>query len=105
MPNRIVRFQSNVPFMGHSRKPSGTLDHTDEPTLYSIAVEGFMRELGLKESEKKLLESHVELREAHPGVTILTEGKSEVMFAFYFLLRCSETNFCADCRTFVWCTS
>lgn len=37
-----------------------------------------MKELGLKESERKLLESHVELREAHPGVTILTEGKSEV---------------------------
>lgn len=64
--------------MGHSRKPSGTFDQTDEPTLYSIAVEGFMKELGLKESEKKLLEGHVELKEAHPGVTILTEGKTEV---------------------------
>lgn len=72
--------------MGHSRKPSGTLDQTDEPTLYSIAIEGFMKELGLKESEKKLLESHVELREAHPGVTILTEGKSEVRFWIRFFL-------------------
>lgn len=66
--------------MGHSRKPSGNLDQTDEPTLYSIAVEGFMKELGLNESEKKLLEGHVELKEAHPGVTILTEGKNEVTF-------------------------
>lgn len=74
----ISRFQSNVPFLGHSRKPSDTFDQTDEPTIYSIAIDGLMKELGLKESEKKLLEGHIELREAHPGVTILTEGKNEV---------------------------
>ncbi|XP_037047391.1 neuropathy target esterase sws isoform X4 [Bradysia coprophila] len=76
---------SNVPYMGHSRKPSGTLDQTDEPTLYSIAVDGFMKELGLEESEKKLLEGHVELKEAHPGVTILTEGKTEDVCLVYIL--------------------
>lgn len=50
----------------------------DEPTLYSQALEGFMKELGLKDDDKHLIDNCIEIKEAHPGVTILTEGKSEV---------------------------
>lgn len=103
--HKFLVFQSHAPFMGHSRKPSATLDQTDEPTLYSIAIEGFMKELGLKECERKLLEGHVELNEAHPGVTIITEGKNEVsLLSWTEHAHCAKQNALSFRRTFVWFT-
>lgn len=50
----------------------------EEPNYYEQAVDGFMKELNLGENEHRLLDDSIEVREVAPGVTVLTEGKSEV---------------------------
>lgn len=47
-------------------------------TLISLAADGFIKELGLKESDKYLLEGHIEFRDAEPGITLLRENCAEV---------------------------
>lgn len=49
-------------------------------TLHSYAVDGLIKELGLKDSDRYLLEGHIEFREADPGITLLREGCADVSF-------------------------
>lgn len=71
-----------------ARNADGPSDQPiDEPTLYNQALEGFMKELGLKEDDKHLIDGCIEIQEAHPGVTILTEGKSEVILISVGMLQ------------------
>lgn len=50
----------------------------EEPNYYEQALDGFMKELNLNENEHRLLSDSIEVRDVAPGVTVLTEGKSEV---------------------------
>lgn len=50
----------------------------DVTTLYTFAIDGFLRELGLKESDRRLLEETVEFKEAESGITLLCEGSEDV---------------------------
>lgn len=50
----------------------------EHQTLLSIAVEGYLKELGLKDSDKHLLENQIEFRDAEPGITLLRENCVEV---------------------------
>lgn len=50
----------------------------DVTTLYTFAIDGFLRELGLKESDRILLEESVEFQEAESGITLLREGSEDV---------------------------
>lgn len=50
----------------------------DVTTLYAFAIDGFLRELGLKESDRHLLEERVEFQEAESGITLLREGSEDV---------------------------
>lgn len=75
-PDMLADLTDSVP-------PSRSDQQSDEPSLYNLAIDGFIKELGLTEADRHLLDGNIEIREAHPGVTILTEGKSEVwMFVF-----------------------
>lgn len=49
-------------------------------TLISHAVDGFIKELGLKETDKHLIEGQIEFRDAEPGITLLRENCSDVSF-------------------------
>lgn len=60
-----------------NKRNSGNFDN-DGPTIMSLAIDGFCRELGLKENERKLLDSNIEIKEAQPGITLLLEGNSDV---------------------------
>lgn len=51
---------------------------SDIPNLRAYALEGFLKELGLKEADKTLLEENIEIQEAEPGATILAEGSADV---------------------------
>lgn len=48
------------------------------PSLHTYAIDGFLRELGLKESDRYLLEGNIDFQEAEPGITLLTEGCADV---------------------------
>lgn len=50
----------------------------DHPTLYAYAIEGFLKELGLKESDRGLLEGNMDFHEVEPGITLLREGNPSV---------------------------
>lgn len=68
-----------------SRRYSLAVDREMEAhTLTSLAVDGFLKELGLKESDRYLLEDHIEFRDAEPGITILRENSPDVS---EFILR------------------
>lgn len=60
-------------------------EQSDEPNLYSMAMDGFIKELGLQETDRDLLEGEIDIREAHPGITILKEGKSDDVCLIYIL--------------------
>lgn len=51
-------------------------------TLISMAADGFIKELGLKDSDKHLLDGHIEFRDAEPGITLLRENCPEVNIFF-----------------------
>lgn len=46
--------------------------------MLSIAVDGFLRELGLKDSDRHLLENQIVFRDAEPGITVLRENCVDV---------------------------
>lgn len=51
--------------------------------IISMAVDGFLKELGLKESDRHLLEGHIEFRDAEPGITLLRENHPDVIFFLF----------------------
>lgn len=52
-------------------------------TIISLATDGFIKELGLKESDRYLLEGHIEFRDAEPGITLLRENCQDVNTYFF----------------------
>lgn len=50
----------------------------ESSSLTVLAVEGFIKELGLKDTDRHLLEGHIEFRDAEPGITLLRENCSDV---------------------------
>lgn len=64
----------------HNRRISVICDPIDIPSLYAYALDGFIKELGLKDTDRKLLEGNIEFRDAEPGITLLTEGSPDVSF-------------------------
>lgn len=70
---------SEMPHPKHSRRYSVAYDReVDAQTLISLAVDGYIRELGLKETDRHLLEGHIEFRDAEPGITLLRENCADV---------------------------
>lgn len=57
-----------------------TGDQIDDSLLKSIAVEGFIRELGLNETDEMYLLHTIDVKELQPGSTIIQEGDIEVCF-------------------------
>lgn len=52
-------------------------------TLPQIAIDGFMKELHLKESDRYLLKDQIEFRDAEPGITLLRENVQDVSYLHY----------------------
>lgn len=74
----------------HNRRISVIGDRDpDVTTLYAFAIDGFLRELGLKESDRNLLEENVEFQEVESGITLLREGSEEVS---WLMLKMSSTE-------------
>lgn len=69
--------ESSLPKFNRRISVAGERD-PDSTTLYAFAIDGFLRELGLKESDRKLLEENVEFQEVESGITLLHEGSEDV---------------------------
>lgn len=67
-----------------------TGDQIDDSLLKSIAIEGFMRELGLDESDEMYLSHTIDVKELQPGCAIIQEGDIEVNFITYTILILNE---------------
>lgn len=62
----------------HARRHSIAVDRDVELSLLqNSAIDGFIRELGLKDSDRYLLDGHIDFKEAEPGITLLKEGCAE----------------------------
>lgn len=62
---------------------------TDYSTLQAYAIEGFLKELGLKDSDRILLEGNIDFQEAEPGVTLLREGNPNVCTINIYVINIS----------------
>lgn len=73
----------------------------DAPTLHAYAVDGLIKELGLKDTDRYLLEGHIEFRDAEPGITILKEGCTEVgrVIELHFFME----KYLNDCVSSIGC--
>lgn len=98
-PNDFVRPDmlndlSDVPQPKHSRRYSVAYDReVDAHTLIALAADGFIRELGLKDTDRHLLEGHLEFRDAEPGITLLRENCPDVSYcAIDFNDKAQNTN-------------
>lgn len=70
---------SEMPHPKHSRRYSVAYDReVDAHTLVALAADGYIRELGLKDTDRHLLEGHLEFRDAEPGITLLRENCPDV---------------------------
>lgn len=70
---------SEVPVQKHNRRFSVVVDReTETQGLHAYAIDGLIKELGLKDSDRYLLEGQIEFRDAEPGITILKEGCADV---------------------------
>lgn len=77
--NSLPKFNRRISVIG-DRDP-------DVTTLYAFAIDGFLKELGLKESDRHLLEENVEFQEVESGITLLREGSEDVS-------RCCVNEYC-----------
>ncbi|XP_037919482.1 neuropathy target esterase sws isoform X1 [Hermetia illucens] len=69
-----------------TRKQSiNTLDQIDTKLIFSSAIESLLKELGLDDSDRYLLDENVEIAEFEPGVTLIAEGNSEDVCLYYVL--------------------
>ena len=57
----------------------------DELTMRSIALEGFLKELGLKDSDRELLEDNIEIKEISAGTTLTHQGRSDDVLLIYVI--------------------
>lgn len=70
---------SEVPVQKHNRRFSVVVDReTEAQSLHAYAIDGLIKELGLKDSDRHLLDGQIEFRDAEPGITILREGCADV---------------------------
>lgn len=77
MLNELSIFQ--MPHPKHNRRYSIAFDRELEAnTIIYLAVDGFIKELGLKETDRHLLEGHIEFRDAEPGITLMRENCPDV---------------------------
>jgi lysophospholipid hydrolase len=57
----------------------------DEQTMKNLAVEGFLREMGLKESDRGLVEDNIEIKEIAAGTTLTHQGRSDDVLLIYVI--------------------
>lgn len=70
---------SEVPTQKHNRRFSVVVDReTEAQSLNAYAIDGIIKELGLKDSDRYLLDGQIEFRDAEPGITLLREGCADV---------------------------
>lgn len=75
---------SDVPVQKYNRRFSVVVDReTEAQSLNAYAIDGLIKELGLKDSDRHLLEGQIEFRDAEPGITILKEGCADVSSFFH----------------------
>lgn len=77
----FFQFPTQQSTQKHTRRYSVIVDRdADAATMHTAAVDGLIKELGLKDTDRHLLEGHIEYRDAEPGLTIIKEGCAEVSF-------------------------
>ncbi|KAL9872689.1 neuropathy target esterase sws isoform X1 [Glossina fuscipes] len=60
----------------------------DMQLVYASAVESYLKELGLNEDDRALLEQLVEVKEIDADATLITEGDSENVCIFFVMTGC-----------------
>jgi hypothetical protein len=61
----------------------------DEMLMKSIAVDGFLKELGLKDEDETLVADNIVLKEIAPGTTLTHQGTTDVS---KLKIKCRSTH-------------
>lgn len=54
------------------------IDTVDETVLHTMAVDGLLKELGLNEEDRELLERNMQRQDLIAGQTIVHQGRNDV---------------------------
>jgi lysophospholipid hydrolase len=57
----------------------------DVELMKSIATDGFLKELGLKDDDRKLIADTIEIKEIAPGTTLTHQGEAEDVMLIYII--------------------
>ncbi|XP_021704511.1 neuropathy target esterase sws isoform X1 [Aedes aegypti] len=69
-----------------SRRPSALpSEPMDDTLMKSIAVEGFLKELGLKEEDRTVVEQNIDIKEIAPGTTLTHQGRSDDVLLIFVI--------------------
>lgn len=76
-PDMLADLSDHVPSRRTSALPSEPMEDT---VMKSIAIEGFLKELGLKDEDRPFIEDNIVLKEIAPGTTLTHQGRSDVNY-------------------------
>lgn len=74
-PDMLADLADHIGSRRTSALPSEPMEDT---VMKSIAIEGFLKELGLKEGDRPFIEDNIVLKEVAPGTTLTHQGRSDV---------------------------
>lgn len=84
-PENVVDVAPNV---AENRKSSNSMNYdmgTDNVLYNTLALDGFLKELGLKDEDKHLLEKYIQIKDFPAGTTLVDEGDSEDVCLIYVI--------------------
>lgn len=77
-PDMLADLSDHVGSRRASALPSEPMEDT---VMKSIAIEGFLKELGLKDEDRPVVEDNIVIKEIAPGTTLTHQGRSDVSFS------------------------
>lgn len=57
----------------------------DESLMKSVAVDGFLKEMGLPETDRALIEDNIEIKEIPAGTTLTHQGRTDDVLLIYVI--------------------
>ncbi|XP_053691068.1 neuropathy target esterase sws isoform X2 [Sabethes cyaneus] len=81
-PDMLADLADHVGSRRTSALPSEPMEDT---VMKSIAIEGFLKELGLKEGDRPFIEDNIVLKEIAPGTTLTHQGRSDDVLLIFVI--------------------
>ncbi|XP_062701691.1 neuropathy target esterase sws isoform X1 [Aedes albopictus] len=81
-PDMLADLSDHVGSRRASALPSEPMEDT---VMKSIAIEGFLKELGLKDEDRPVVEDNIVIKEIAPGTTLTHQGRSDDVLLIFVI--------------------